>query len=170
MERNAEVPLRIPAKQYGNHRISTLKHSLAENLEGGQGTFIQKLMHGVRDKTERRETRPIQKMEDSKGVQLEGTVEGWMERSLVGRLKSPDFVEGVQDSFVLAGMHSVRVCHLGGLLVLLTGDEGVNLMNLVKDSGEGWKEIFNELKLWSPTTCPEFRLLWLKCDGLPLQF
>lgn len=77
-------------------------------------SFKQKLLHGVKKQSENY----------ASVLMLEGRIDGWLERSIVGKLRSPDLLEGAQDSFVLAGMHSVRVRHLRGMLVLLIGDEG----------------------------------------------
>lgn len=71
---------------------------------------------------------------------MEGNIEPWMERSIVGKLRSPDLIQAAYNCFVMAGIHSVRVRYMGGLSVLLTGEEGVDLMDVVKDSGRDGKK------------------------------
>lgn len=159
---------RTDESRYTTNKILPTTQRLHGKERGGNGSYKQKLLHGT--SSEKKITQHEEEIETAGETQLEGLIEKWMEKSLIGRLKSPDFLEGAQDTFVLAGMHSVRIRHLGGMLVLLTGDEGVDLMNVVKDSGDEWKEIFEDVAPWSPSMSIDSRLLWVKCEGLPLQF
>lgn len=102
----------------------------------------------------RRSTEGIAKHARSRKVEdlhLEGNIEARMERSLVEKINKRDHVQSFQDRLVMAGMHFVRVRYLGGLLVLLTSSEGIDLSEIIDVRSDGWKEDFEEVVLWSPT-------------------
>lgn len=103
-------------------------------------------------------------------LQLEGNIETWMERSIMGKLRSPELIQSAYDCFVMADLHLVKGRYMGGLSVLLTGEKGVDLMDVIKDSGEGWKEVFEDLFTWNPSMTADCRIPWIRCEGLSLQF
>lgn len=150
------------------------QHIAVGSAGGGGGSYKQMLLKGHEGcdtggglKVAHSNNADVRSDEE---LSLEGLIEGWMERSLIGKLKSVELLGAAYDCFVMTGLHSVRVRYLGGLSVLLTGEEGVNLMEIIKDSGDEWKDIFTDVTPWSPDTSPEFRIPWLRCEDLPIQF
>lgn len=179
-----EVPyVRVQKGFQGSVRPTIKPEVKAEKLDHWEAHLVTNLRKGATYKqalTNDQET-PKERQEEEKGgsmrgewkpeeINLEGIIEPWMERSIVGRLKSPNMIQSALDCIVMAGLHSVRVRYMGGLSVLLSGDEGVELMDAIKDSGEGWKEVFDDLSPWTPSSTADCRIPWIRCEGLPLQF
>lgn len=102
-------------------------------------------------------------------VQVEEHVEPWLVNSVVGRLKSVAEVNSLQEMFILEGLHYVRARYMGDNLVLLTGEEGAKVIDIWKKAGGWLREIFDDIQPWSPKMVPERRIIWVKCEGIPLH-
>lgn len=149
-----------------------VEKKVTENREKGT-SYKQALLNYQGAGGERNEKENYQDQSEvgkAEDLALEGIIEPWMERSIVGKLRSPELIQAAYDCFVMAGLHSVRVRYMGGLSVLLTGEDGLELMDVIKDSGEGWKEVFEDLSYWNSSLVVDCRIPWIRCEGLPLQF
>lgn len=69
----------------------------------------------------------------------------WLQRSFVGKLRDVEKIKQVGESFFSEGFKTIKVRFLGDNLVLLTGEEGVNLETTLQRM-EAWKdELFVEV-------------------------
>lgn len=109
------------------------------------------------------------KADESQKIEIEESVEPWLKNSLVGELRNIELVNSIQECFILEGIQSVRVRYMGDKLVLLTGEEGANV-NEIWSQAETWlNETFEAIYPWSPNLTPEQRIIWLRCEGIPLH-
>ena len=51
----------------------------------------------------------------------------WMERSLIGRVHNREDFEKVKESFIQNGIGFIRIIYLGYKVVLISGEEGVDV-------------------------------------------
>ena len=56
---------------------------------------------------------------------------------------------------------------MGDNLVFLTSSEGYDLVDLLRASEEWLEEFFEDFIFWSPTQTSSYRLVWVRCAGLP---
>ena len=74
--------------------------------------------------------------EEWKGQQMwvkEGRKE-WLENSLVGRVNSREDLDKVKESFILNGIGYICLRYLGNKVILLLGEEGVDVLKAVKEN------------------------------------
>jgi len=60
----------------------------------------------------------------------------WLDRSLVGRVKNREDLVILKESFLLNGIGFIRLRYLGDNVVLLTGEEDVDLVKEVDENKE----------------------------------
>lgn len=102
------------------------------------------------------------------GFHVEEKVEGWLQNSLIGRLREPHSALQLQDACILDGLRTIKVRALGDDLVLFSGEDRVNLSEAIL--GCEWiKTYIVSLKPWSRDEVPLCRVVWIRCLGLPLH-
>lgn len=102
-------------------------------------------------------------------LHLEGIFENWLERSYVGELWDISQAHALQEQLVLMGACTIQVRTMGDNLVLLTGKEGKQIYYLIANEQDWNKEHFSNFEPWSPLFVPRNRVVWLKCEGIPLN-
>ncbi|XP_057419154.1 uncharacterized protein LOC130713399 [Lotus japonicus] len=112
---------------------------------------------------------PVEPKEVERVIEIEEEVAPWLKNSWIGRLKRVDLLNSIPELFILEGINCVRVKYMGDNLVLITGVEGSKIKEIWKQA-DGWlNDMFEEMYPWSPNLTPEQRIIWLRCEGIPLH-
>lgn len=53
---------------------------------------------------------------------------------------------------------------------MILGPKGVDLNDTLQDAQDWIKETFASIVPWSQSALPDFRVRWVRCFGLPLNF
>jgi len=92
----------------------------------------------------------------------------WMLKSFVGNLREGVDFEKVGEELVKGGMTMVRARFLGDSQVLLTPREGEAMEDIMK-MNKGWFDnSFSSVSPWSHNYGVSYRIVWVRCFGLPL--
>jgi len=91
----------------------------------------------------------------------------WMNNSLVGRMMNEFNFELLQEECVKGGMNMFKVRFLGDNLVLLTPKAVIRMEDIVKLNNEWFESIFEEFKPWTATSVVGYKIVWVRCYGLP---
>lgn len=102
-------------------------------------------------------------------IEVEEKVEQWLKESLVGVVRDVAILNNIQDMFILEGMNYVRVRYLGDCMVLLTGEEGANVREIWNQASDWLDEHFSSISPWKPEMVPSKRMIWVRCEGIPLH-
>lgn len=102
-------------------------------------------------------------------LQLEGIPDNWLEKSFVGELRDITQAKSLQEELLLLGACTIQVRTMGDNLVLLTGREGRELDYLLTNENEWIKNNFTLFEPWSPLFVPKNRVVWVRCEGVPLN-
>ncbi|XP_057449044.1 uncharacterized protein LOC130740451 [Lotus japonicus] len=100
---------------------------------------------------------------------VDDTVDEWLAKSWVGRLKQTEMSQNIQETLLVGGFHSVRARYMGDDLVLLSSDPGVCWDDIVKGSEDWLANIFESINPWSPSIVMQSRVVWIRCYGIPLH-
>jgi len=91
-----------------------------------------------------------------------------MMKSFVGNLREGVDFEKVGEELVKGGLTMVRARFLGDSLVLLTPREGEAMEDIMK-MNKGWFDnSFSSVSPWSHNCGVSYRIIWVRCFGLPL--
>ncbi|XP_057418080.1 uncharacterized protein LOC130712264 [Lotus japonicus] len=160
------------------HNLKQGRPCIEHGIQGGGGgssSYKNALMDGNKGKSIKKPASfslDEKELELGKGcsIEIEEKVEPWLQNSLVGIIKDVTLLNNIQDMFVLAGgLHYVRARYLGDNMVLLTGEEGADVNEIWGQSGEWFDEHFSAIYPWRSDLTPEKRLIWLRCEGIPLN-
>jgi len=93
----------------------------------------------------------------------------WMSNSWVGRLSTELNFELLQEECLKGGMSMFRARSLGDNLVLLTPKTEEKMEDIFKLNKEWFESCFEDFKPWSASCVAGYRIVWVKCYGLPLS-
>lgn len=93
----------------------------------------------------------------------------WLLRSLVGEIKNMEIVPLIRDAFVLEGHNTIQVRYLGDDRVVISGPEGVDLAEILKEPESRLEELVQNMQPWTPSLSTENRMTWVKYYGIPLN-
>lgn len=179
-DKRSKARLQLRSVYHGGRNVPCA--TVGNKVIHGRRTFAQVLQsqpakttvgHGDRDAVAKRVS----------GIQVSGCEESpevwggpivlqgaeWLERSFVGVLKDLAVASSIQTAGLMEGLHYIQVRHLGDGKVLLTGPEGFDLGEALKELTEGPEAVFNDLYKWSPKLVMESRITWVRCAGFPLH-
>ena len=92
----------------------------------------------------------------------------WMINSFIGKLGEGMDFDKPGEEIMKGGMSMVRARYMGDNLVLLSPREGGAMENIMK-LNKGWFEsVFSSVSPWSFSSGASHRIVWVRCDGLPL--
>jgi len=91
-----------------------------------------------------------------------------MKDSFVGRLQILDHLDTLKDNFFLGGMTFLKVRYLGDNVVLITSLDGIKLTNVIEGNNNWFATMFKSFIPWSRDQVSSYKLVWLRCYGLPL--
>jgi len=93
----------------------------------------------------------------------------WLEESWVGTMKDYMSMEVLREEMLHEGLGSIRVRYLGDNQVLLTGQDGVKLYDVLEASKDSLYKMFVLLKPWKESKVIGNKTVWARCRGLPLS-
>ena len=92
----------------------------------------------------------------------------WMTNSLVGRMTAELNFELLQEECFKGGMNMFMVRYLGDNLVLMTPKAEERIEDIVKLNNEWFECIFEDIKPWTASCVAGYKIVWVRCYGLPL--
>lgn len=104
-----------------------------------------------------------------KQIEIDDEIAPWLRNSLVGKVKNVELMNSIHDHLILEGINCIRVRYLGDNFVLLTGEDGANVDVIWNHDREWLDGIFESISPWSPETALDHRLVWIRCEGIPLH-
>jgi len=76
--------------------------------------------------------------------------------------------EFLQEECFKGGMSMFMVRYLGDNLVLMTPKAARSMEDIVKLNNEWFQRFFDDIKPWSASCVAGYKVVWVKCYGLPL--
>lgn len=96
------------------------------------------------------------------------TKTGW-ENALLERSEIISLVFQTHELFITEGFTSIQVKNLGDNMVLLSNDDGLEVVEIHREAGEWLSTVFDSLKPWISKEKPCFINAWVRCMGVPLN-
>ncbi|MCH80387.1 endonuclease/exonuclease/phosphatase family protein [Trifolium medium] len=91
-----------------------------------------------------------------------------LQQSFVGRLVNGGEIKTLQLNLCMEGHRDVKVAALGGGSVIIFGDTGIELQQVLSNDS-WWKGVLADIVPWSPNRIPNRRDIWVNIYGVPLQ-
>lgn len=142
------------------------RRSFKETLLGKKGETFNRAGAAIADNLAGHAS--TQQVEEQK-VEVDDDAPPWLLNSLVGKVKNVEMMNAIHDHLILEGITCIRARYLGDNLVLLTGENGANVTEIWNHEEDWLDGIFESISPWSPEVVLDHRLVWLRCEGIPLH-
>jgi len=93
----------------------------------------------------------------------------WLLDTWVGTMIEYTSKEVLRENLLREGLGSIRARYLGDKAVLLTGNDGTHLKDVIEANKEVLATVFEALEPWSEKPLCGNRVVWVRCRGLPLH-
>ncbi|CAL0330904.1 unnamed protein product [Lupinus luteus] len=87
----------------------------------------------------------------------------------VGEIRNCEDDINVSSLLASRGLLSIQLIPMGSKTVLLKGEEGVDVKDYIKQEEIWCKNLFKEIRRWSPGELAMDRTIWVRCSGIPMQ-
>ncbi|ESW33659.1 hypothetical protein PHAVU_001G088300, partial [Phaseolus vulgaris] len=93
----------------------------------------------------------------------------WLKKCYIGRVSDLSKVSCLNECLILEGLSHIKVKFLGGLHVLLLGENESNILEAIEENKTWFEEMFDTIIPWEEQFVAVDKLVWVRCRGLPLK-